>query len=201
METHFAPWLGAYHDGELRGARLQQVEAHLEGCELCRRELEGLRSLSAALKEARVPAFRALPLEATEQITASRRSARRAVRWEQVLKAGWLAVPFGLIAVWALFQAGLLIASLAGASGLEVDLWLPALTGIALWPSVASLLGGLLLEELAGELLRLLPGLAPAAPVVRIGLLNLAASGAIGVFLWSWIASWWAYRRRLHVEE
>ena len=55
MNEHVTPWLGAYHDGELRGRRLQQVETHLAHCAACRAELEELRALSALLQESPVP--------------------------------------------------------------------------------------------------------------------------------------------------
>jgi anti-sigma factor RsiW len=46
MSTHVSEWLNAYHDGELRGNRLQYVETHLAECELCQAELESLDNLS-----------------------------------------------------------------------------------------------------------------------------------------------------------
>ena len=47
MTEHVTAYLGAYHDGELRGRRLRQVEAHLAHCATCRAELERLRALAA----------------------------------------------------------------------------------------------------------------------------------------------------------
>lgn len=52
MNTHINQWLAAYHDGELRGRRLAQVEAHLAECPDCQGELEQLQALSALLAEA-----------------------------------------------------------------------------------------------------------------------------------------------------
>jgi anti-sigma factor RsiW len=52
MEKHISQWLAAYHDGELKGRRLAQVEAHLADCPECLKELEALDALSALLNEA-----------------------------------------------------------------------------------------------------------------------------------------------------
>ena len=51
MNTHITEWLAAYHDGELRGRRLAQVEAHLEECSVCQSELDEIGALSAMLGE------------------------------------------------------------------------------------------------------------------------------------------------------
>ena len=51
MNQHVTPWLGAYHDGELKGLRLRQVEAHLAQCAACRVDLEKLQALGALLQE------------------------------------------------------------------------------------------------------------------------------------------------------
>jgi hypothetical protein len=52
QENHVLEWLEAYLDGELKGGRLHQVEAHLQVCEDCRAELLALRQLSALLQAA-----------------------------------------------------------------------------------------------------------------------------------------------------
>jgi len=48
-------WLTAYFDGELDGARRQQVEAHLAECPECRQELEELKTLRQALASLALP--------------------------------------------------------------------------------------------------------------------------------------------------
>ena len=55
MNEHVTAWLGAYHDGELRGRRLRQVETHLAHCATCRAELERLRALTAICRRALRP--------------------------------------------------------------------------------------------------------------------------------------------------
>jgi len=51
MNEHVTEWIGAYHDGELRGARLLQVESHLLDCAACQAELDALSALSTLLQE------------------------------------------------------------------------------------------------------------------------------------------------------
>jgi anti-sigma factor RsiW len=51
------PFLGAYLDGELDLVRSLEVEAHVEGCDACARELRGQEDVSAAVSGApRFPA-------------------------------------------------------------------------------------------------------------------------------------------------
>jgi predicted anti-sigma-YlaC factor YlaD len=52
MNGHITKWLAAYHDGELRGRRLAQVENHLAECADCQAELNQLQALSSLLGEA-----------------------------------------------------------------------------------------------------------------------------------------------------
>ena len=62
MNRHVTAWLGAYHDGELKGPRLRPVETHLAHCEPCRAELDRLRAL-AHLLQASPPAGELTPPE------------------------------------------------------------------------------------------------------------------------------------------
>jgi hypothetical protein len=43
-------WLSAYLDGEITPRRREAIEAHLAGCDACRRELASLRGVSACLQ-------------------------------------------------------------------------------------------------------------------------------------------------------
>lgn len=193
MEDHIHVWINAYYDGELHGERLRQAEAHLEECQLCQQELAQYRRLSALLQEAPVPEFEAPVSNFDTLPSTDQPAAAPAANWKKVFKAGWLTFPFVLIVVWALFQAGLLIAGLAGASGLSGDLW-EGLAGIFLWPSLSSLVGRWMIQEAAGELSKLFPVFSPAVGSLQIALLNLIATAVTGIFLWSWIASWWVYK-------
>jgi|GEM_PF-1783132 len=85
-------WLSAYLDGEIDTRRREAVEAHLAGCDACRRELASLREVSACLRVWPAP-------EANPQLSA-RFAARLAKRTRQ--KAGYrpFATPW-LRAAWA----------------------------------------------------------------------------------------------------
>jgi predicted anti-sigma-YlaC factor YlaD len=99
MSKHITEWLNAYLDGELRGARLQQMELHLAECPDCQAALQLLEKLSDLLHEAPTPEFTPPERFATEvnlllphrQITASRR---------KILEIGWWMIPIGLLGVW-----------------------------------------------------------------------------------------------------
>lgn len=54
-DEHSVERLSAYLDGALSEAERLEVEAHLAGCEECRRILDDLRTLSADLRAERVP--------------------------------------------------------------------------------------------------------------------------------------------------
>ena len=89
MNEHVTPWLGAYHDGELKGHRLRQVEAHLSLCTACSAELEQLQMLRGLLQEHPV-AEGLLPAErfvAQVGLRMVRRPEKPA--WQRVLETGW----------------------------------------------------------------------------------------------------------------
>ncbi len=105
MPEHITQWIVAYHDGELRGLRLRQVENHLAGCAACQAELEGMRSLSALLRETppqagflpaeRFAANLALRLPRQPDATLPRSAAR---------EVGWWLVPLGTLGAWLFIQ-------------------------------------------------------------------------------------------------
>jgi len=192
MNQHVTTWLEAYHDGELHGLRLRQVETHLAQCTACRAELEGLRALSALLQES----------PATERLTSPDRfvaqvGLRLARRPEQpvrrqVLETGWRLVPAGLLGAWAFVQA---VFTVAGGVFIALGLGGDAVTGVLpnwsgswltqalAWTGVR--LGGV--ERIALQLLSTLGWLT---------VLNFALLIVIGLLFWSWLASWWVRRRR-----
>ncbi len=100
MVDHVTQWLGAYHDGELRGERLRQVEQHLTECAICQAELEETRNLSALLQNTASTAD-FLPTErfiANLALSLPRASERPQPR--NALKIGWWLVPVGLLGMW-----------------------------------------------------------------------------------------------------
>lgn len=77
-----------YLDGELSGAQMQAVAAHLEQCRECSEEFSGWRLMQEALsqvKTARAPRDLALRL----RIAASHERARAATRWFTRLQVEW----------------------------------------------------------------------------------------------------------------
>lgn len=213
MSEHVSEWIGAYHDGELPPGRAAEIEAHLEGCAACRRELEELRVLSALLQLDPAGAS----LESEHRVDAAARQIMPRLQtllqgkdpsWLGVLRFLWQMTPLGLFAAWAFSQAvvvvsgGLLIAlNLFPRAG---ELLLPQgqsglLEGIQRWlaPSLVIDLGKVLITRLfalppvsvQGGPFSVLTGLGPLVLIEMILLFALA------VFFAGWLASWWAYQR------
>jgi anti-sigma factor RsiW len=134
MSDHITEWLGAYHDGELKGARLRRVEGHLDGCADCRAELEALRSLSALLQDA-VPGEDFLPVDrfvANLALSLPRRPADAPAR--NVFRIAWWLVPVGLLLVWVVYE---ITVSLSSAAALAAGTGLIGVDGV--WLQGASL--------------------------------------------------------------
>lgn len=170
MIEHVTAWLGAYHDGELGGRRSRQVEAHMADCASCRAELESLRALTALLQESPVP----VGLMPAERFVAQvgLRLPRRPVQpaWRRALEVGWRLTPAGLLGAWAFIQA-VFVVSRAVLVALEL------------------VLGGSVTVALRAGFLGI-------GAFGWFWVFNLALSGAIGLLLWSWLASWWARRQQ-----
>lgn len=94
-------WLSAYLDGELNARRREAIEAHLAGCDACRRELASLRQVSACLQAWTAP-------EPAPDLSA--RFAERLAARTKRPDARWLAVPWLRAAAAAGLAAGLLLA-------------------------------------------------------------------------------------------
>ncbi len=168
MSEHVTAWIAAYHDGELRGARLRQVESHLHECAACQAELETLEGLSALLQES--PAMPArttserfvaqVRLRLPPQATPSPRT--------RALKAGWLALPLGLLGIWAFLEAVLVVSGVA----------LMALPWIGGLPGFGAVMG------YSGETAALLLVLDTGLTIV------------LGALMCGWLAGWWASRQK-----
>ncbi len=197
MSEHILAWLGAYHDGELHGRRLAQVEGHLAECETCRAELDELRALRSLLASS-LPAELPTPPErfvAQMGLRLPRRPAQPA--WQRALERGWQMVPLGLLGAWAVVQAAFILttgAVLAWRLGLGESLtgdWLPAWSaGPGLAESLS--LSGAGLRDAASLGWRLVSG---GGPLGWGLVLYLGVQVAMGLLYWSWLASWWAYRQ------
>ena len=197
MNEHVTPWLGAYHDGELKAHRLRQVEAHLAQCTACSAELEQLQMLRGLLQENPV-ADSLLPADrfvAQVGLRIPRRPEKPA--WQRVLEAGWRLTPAGLVGAWAFVQAVFIVAGVAlivlqlgvGIDVLGIDAetrqpWLTAGLGLL----------GAEFSDTSRIVLNLIN-------VLGVGVvLYIAALVAIGLMYWSWLATLWArhqHQRRL----
>ena len=199
MNGHVTAWLEAYHDGELRGRRLRKVEAHLESCAACRRELGRLGTLAEALRA--VPAAEGLASPDRFVYEVGLRLPRRPVRpaWWRALNVGWQLAPVGLLGAWAFVQtvlvvAGVLSAAVRAGVGGEVAAGMLGISqGVPAEPGFAGL-SGAGLNDLGAVALKVLRSGGPLGwgPTLVVALLIL-----IGVLYWSWLASWWARRRHL----
>lgn len=81
--------LEAFHDGELPGAELAGIAAHLAGCPECSRELNLLRAVDELLAKENAPADTAFEAD----VMAGIRHARRAAEQTDTDKFGWWKVP------------------------------------------------------------------------------------------------------------
>lgn len=146
MNGHPQQWLQAYHDGELSGRRLRDVETHLETCPACRAELAQLGTLHALLLQAPAPPAPTSPARFQAQVglrlpsRVAQPAAPRAFRWAARLIPAALLIIMPLTQVLWLLASGIYLLSgteLGQALGL---LWLapyslngaPAITGPAM---------------------------------------------------------------------
>lgn len=192
MNEHVTASLEAYHDGELAGRRLEQVEAHLAQCASCRAELHRLQSLAVLLRESPTPRHLTPPDRFVGQVGLRLPRQPELPAWRRMLRIGWQAAPLGLFGAWAFVQAAFLVAGvvlIAAQLGFGGDLaanLLPAANGGAFSPSVSGL------SDIGSAALSVLSG---------VGLLgwgfalDAALTAVIAVLYWSWLASWWVRMR------
>jgi anti-sigma factor RsiW len=195
MPEHIVEWLGAYLDGELPANRLLQAEAHLQDCRECRAELGSLRELSRLLGEAPAPqgfptagAFvaRLAPSLPLRPEPSSRRTA---------LEAIWWLAPLLIVAALVFVQTASRLSGwvwAAGALGLlgEASAWLaPSPSGTA-WLTTALGRLGLLPAEAGLGWAKL------AEAFGRSALSQIIWQASIALLYLSWLASWWARRKR-----
>lgn len=194
MPEHITQWLGAYHDGELRGARLRQVEDHLAECADCQAELEGMRSLSTLLKET-APEGDFLSSERFAANLALRlpRQPETPQPRSKALEIGWWLVPLGTLGMWLFIQvtfslrsvvlfvtdAGLLGSNLAWLQGNPLQMsWFAAVTN--LFGSQVGLAGQVALSTLNDAHWFITHAAESLLPQVLLAVLYLG-----------WLAAWW----------
>ena len=197
MTEHVTAWLGAYHDGQLRGRRLRQVEAHLAQCVTCRADLVRLRALAALLQESPAAGGLTPPERFVAQV--GLRLPRRPERpaWQRVLETAWQLVPLGLLGAWAFVQAvfvvaGVVLVALRMGLGGDVTAGLLPASQPGLWLTEVFSLSGAGLNDVGRMMLQLLSNGGPLGWGVT---LNLVLLVVIGLLYWGWLASWWARRQ------
>ena len=197
MSNHIAEWLNAYLDGELRGARLQQVEAHLSECPDCQAELEGLDRLSVLLHQVPAPEFTPPERFATEVNLLLPQERTRTSR-RKILEFGWWMVPVGLLATWIFIGTSFLVNDLlAAANGFGL------LPGISDWLVFGASRGAYWSATLGqfGVLSgNSLDWAAATEAFTRTSLLQITLEVSIALLYLSWVAIWWTRHRRQHAN-
>ncbi len=194
MNQHVSQWIEAYADGELRGSRLQQVEAHLQACASCQGEFEQLRKLSTLLQADPRPAPRNSPERFAAQVGLRLSRKPTPPVWQRTLRLGWQATPLGIIAVWTFLQVALFLTGVLQNLGLEQFL-APSQPVFSPSPAGFTLLNlfGTSLWDVAQQAL---PWLDLAEPSFATLGLELSITVITALLLWSWLVSWWAVRQR-----
>ncbi|MDY7077459.1 MAG: zf-HC2 domain-containing protein [Chloroflexota bacterium] len=202
MTEHVTAWLGAYHDGELQGRRLRQIEVHLTQCETCRAELDALRTLTELLQESPIPEGITSPERFVAQV--GLRLPRRQVEpiWKRTLEIGWRLVPVGLLGAWAfvqavLFASGTVLRALQLGLGSDVAAWLLPASRQGPWWAQALGISGASIGDIGQTALQFLSN---GGPLGWFFTLNLVSLFVIGLLYWSWLASWWARRRHVRTR-
>ena len=193
MSKHISEWLNAYHDGELHGSRIHQVEAHLAECEVCQAELGSLGSLSNLLHEVPTPKF-ITPGRLASQVNLRLPHKQRAVSTKQILEISWWMIPAGLLAAWAFVVTSTALSEIlfeANHFGL--------LSGISNWLAFGSS-NGIYLSTTFGQAGLLSGnGLNWAEAIetfTRISLPQISLQISIALLYLSWVAIWWTRHQR-----
>lgn len=193
MSKHATEWLNAYMDGELKGGRLYQVEAHLVECETCRAGLQSLRNLSSLLQESMEPEFISPErLAARVNLRLSRERPGEMKRKAQEI--GWWMIPVSLMLLWFFVSASALVGDVISTAGR-----LGMLDNAPKWLSVGSSNGAVWSGTL-GEF-GLLSGNSlewaeRTESLTRNNLPQIVWQAGIALMYLGWIAIWWARQMR-----
>lgn len=189
MSDHVTQWLGAYLDGELRGALLRQVDHHLENCDYCRAELDEMRGLSALLHEA-APIGDFLPTErfvANLNFNLPRQT--EAPQTRKVFEIGWWLIPAGVIATWVFVQVTFQLSALVMAAT-DLGLFGDSLAWLSLSGARQTAWFGLLLNTFGNS-----AGMLAFVNNIDLFLRDLTGhffwQAALGVVYLAWLVRWW----------
>lgn len=196
MSKHASEWLSAYHDGELRGNRLHQVEMHLAECELCQAELESLNGLSRLLHEVPSPQFPA-PERFASQVNLRLPHKQVVASRNHIFEVGWWMIPVGILASWVFVSTAFILGDvLSFASNLGL------LSGMSAWLASGPV-NDVYLSTTIGQM-GLLSGSGlnwaeATETVTRISLPEIGLQISIALLYLSWMAVWWVrHTRRGH---
>ncbi|MBI5963114.1 MAG: zf-HC2 domain-containing protein [Chloroflexi bacterium] len=193
MSKHMTEWLNAYLDGELKGGRLHQVEAHLVECAECQAELQSLQGLSSLLHEAPAPEF----------ISSERFAAQVSLRLPHELpktsklkaqEVGWWMIPVSLLFLWIFIGTSELVGNVVSKAndfGLlsSAPAWIvPGSSNGAIWSGTLGEFG-----LLSGDSLQWAEF---TEAFTRNRLPQIVWQAAIALLYLSWIAVWWARHMR-----
>ena len=193
MSNHVTEWLNTYLDGELRGSRLHHVEAHLAECQVCQMELESLERLSDLLQEIPAPEFTS-PERFAAQVNLRLPHRKAMSSRKMVLEIGWWMIPVGLLATWIFMSTSFLVndmLSVANNFGLlaSVSDWIMFGTSNAAdWSATLGQFG-----VLSGNTLDFAVS---TESFTKTLLPQISLQISIALLYLSWIAIWWARRRR-----
>ena len=118
MSKHVKQLLHAYYDGELNPWQAEQVEAHLEECEDCRKELEGLNQLSDLLHSVPDLEEAASPEDFLRQVQRKVDTSPRQSNWRRGFWMSWQLAPLGMMLVLVFLQTTAQLTNLVTMLGL-----------------------------------------------------------------------------------
>jgi hypothetical protein len=188
MSEHMTDWLGAYMDGELKGARLRQVETHLKECTQCTSELESLTGLSALLHAAPSPEFTSPDRFAAQVGLHLPREVPKPVK-RDALEIGWWLIPVCLLLLWTFMNTSAIVdeaLTAANRVGLlnDVPAWLVDGPREATWSMTLGRFGLIKGQGLEWAVL--------AESFTKNELSQIVWQASIALLYLSWIAIWWA---------
>ena len=193
MFNHVTEWLNAYHDGELKNGRLQQVEKHLAGCESCRMELESLRSLSGLLQEAPAPDLPS-PERFAAQVNLLLPHKRTSSPKPTLFDSGWWMIPVGIVTIWVFASTALLLGnvlSVADSFGLLGSTTSSWISNPAQNADVTATLGGF--GVLSGDSLQWAER---TESLTRSAYPQIVLQVSVAVLYLAWFAVWWVRHTR-----
>ncbi|RPJ20874.1 MAG: hypothetical protein EHM33_27520 [Chloroflexi bacterium] len=190
---HVTEWLNAYLDGELNSRQLQHVEAHLTECQVCQAELESLERLSSLLQEVPAPEFTS-PERFAAQVNLRLPHERAATSEKKAFEIGWWMIPVGLLGTWIFIGTSFFVSDI-----LSVANNLGVLAGASDWlvfDSASQADWSAALGQFGFLSGNSLDWAAATEAFTRTSLLEITLQVSIALLYLSWLAIWWARRRR-----